>query len=219
MTDEIWNELLLLGHRKLFRPGHILLHQGADASSVIVLTEGIVRVWQSDDQGRSLTMTLRGPGEVLGEYGVLLERRRSASVAASTRCAGHTVSAAAFQRFAERHHLTATVLQLAVERLEQREHLDAGLAHLRPESRLAAVLVALAAEVGSPSAEGIRVDLGMPREHLAVMASMSRSLALQVLRQLQAAGLVLPGRQHVTIVDLPKLTAVAAGESVQGLKP
>jgi CRP-like cAMP-binding protein len=211
MAKDIWSELVGFGRRRLFQPGHVLLQPGAPATSVIVLTDGIVRVRQGDEQGRRLTITLRGPGEVLGEYGVLLERPRSASVEAALRCTGYVVPAAAFRRFAERHELTSTILRLAVERLEQREHLDAGLAHLKPDARLAAVLLALVHEVGHETAEGIRVDLGMPREDLAVMASMSRSLAMDVLRDFQARGLLLPGRQHITLVDLARLAVLARG--------
>jgi hypothetical protein len=129
MAEDIWSELVGIGRRRLFQPGQVLLRQGTSATSVVVLTDGIVRVRQGDEQGRRLTITLRGPGEVLGEYGVLLQRPRSASVEAALRCTGYVVPAAAFRRFAERHELTSAILRLAVERLEQREHLDTGLAH------------------------------------------------------------------------------------------
>ncbi|MFI5729274.1 Crp/Fnr family transcriptional regulator [Kribbella sp. NPDC051587] len=206
---EVWEDLLACGRRRLFQPGHILMHQGSTATSVSVLTEGTVRVRQTDEHGHSLTIKLRGPGEVLGDYGVLLERPRSATVDAATRCTCYVVPAAVFRRFARQHELAGTVLRLAVERLEQREELDNTLAHLEPEQRLARILAAMAEEVGRPVPEGVRIDLGMPREDLGSMASMSRTLVYDALGHLQNDGLVLTGRQHLVVVDLAGLKALS----------
>lgn len=121
VTPAVWDDLTARGQTRRYRPNSVLLRQGESPTSVIVLSEGTVRVIRADEQGNATTLMLRGPGEVLGEMGVLCDRPRSATVVTVTACVGHAMAATAFRGFLDRYSLRQTAYALAADRLEQRD--------------------------------------------------------------------------------------------------
>lgn len=219
VSTDVWRDLLDRGRRRIYPSKAVLLAQGESPECVIALVDGLVKVVQSNECGDELTLMLRGPGEVLGEMGVLLGRPRSATVTAARRCVGVVLPAHAFRRYVERNRLETVIYQLTVERLNSHERLRADLVHLPPTGRVARVVSHLADEVGSPQgATGLLVELGMPRAELATMAAMRRSSVLSALGQLQSAGILTLGRRRLIVNDVVRLRAVARGEDFRGMK-
>jgi CRP/FNR family cyclic AMP-dependent transcriptional regulator len=73
---------LTVGAReRTYAAGETILDQGAPGAALFIITEGKVRVFQKTDAGeRDLRVMSRG--EVLGEYSVLTDLPRTASVVA-----------------------------------------------------------------------------------------------------------------------------------------
>jgi CRP-like cAMP-binding protein len=215
VSPEVWRDLIDRGHRRTYRSQAVLLAQGESPDGVIALVDGLVKVVQGNEAGDRLTLMLRGPGEVLGEMGVLLNRPRSATVTAVRPCTGVVMAAHAFRGFVTRHRLEPVVYRLSVERLNSQERLRADLAHLPPPARLARVVVYLADEVGHRDRSGgLVVELGIPKEDLATMAGMSRSSAFAALARLQADGIVTLGRRRLVVRDAALLRAAAQDDGV-----
>ncbi|GHJ40666.1 Crp/Fnr family transcriptional regulator [Streptomyces sp. TS71-3] len=212
-SSDVWRDLIERGRRRTYRSQAVLLAQGESPDGVIALVEGLVKVVQGNEAGDHLTLMLRGPGEVLGERGVLLDRPRSATVTAVRPCIGVVLTAHAFRGYVARHRLEPVVYRLSVDRLNSQERLRADLAHLPPPARPARVVIHLADEVGHrDGGGGVVVELGIPREDLATMAGMSRSSALAVLARLQSAGIVTLGRRRL-VVRNPALLRAAAQDA------
>jgi CRP-like cAMP-binding protein len=213
VSADVWRDLAERGRRRTFRRGSVLLREGESPDSVIALVDGLVKVTQINECGDELTLTLRGPGEVLGEMGALLGRPRSATVTAVRPCTGFVLPAHAFRGYIERHRLESVVYQLTVERFNSHERLRADLAHLPRVARMARIVSHLADEIGHPHGDdGLVVELGMVRTELATMAAMSRSSAFDALSQLQAAGVLTLGRRNLVINDVAHLRAAARDE-------
>ncbi|MFB7983526.1 Crp/Fnr family transcriptional regulator [Streptomyces vinaceus] len=216
VAPDVWRDLIERGHRRTYRSQAVLLAQGESPDGVIALIDGLVKVVQSNEAGDHLTLMLRGPGEVLGEMGVLLDRPRSATVTAVRPCTGVVMAAHAFRGYVARHRLEPIVYRLSVDRLNSQERLRSDLAHLPPLARLARVIAHLAGEVGHQDGGGsVVVELGIPREDLATMAGMSRSSALAALARLQSEGIVTLGRRRLVVRD-PALLRAAAQDDAAG---
>ncbi|MBK3545588.1 Crp/Fnr family transcriptional regulator [Streptomyces sp. MBT60] len=213
VSTTAWHDLIERGRRRIYDSKKVILAQGDSPEDVFVLVDGLVKVAQSDEHGNNLTLMLRGPGEVLGEMGVLLGRPRSVTVTAARRCTTAALTAHTFRSYVDEHGLRNAAYGLAVERFTACERLQSDLRHLPPTGRIARVVTALADEVGRPQGQGyLLVDLAMDRTELAGMASMSRSSALAALGRLQSVGVLRLGRQRLTIIDPARLRAVARGE-------
>ncbi len=175
-----------------------------------------MKVVQLAEGGAALTLTLRGPGEVLGEMGVILDRPRSATLEAVNSCSGRVLGARAFLASLDRLGLVPTVYRLAVDRMHHVEQLRTDLVSLPPAARVARVILHLAQEVGRPGTDGTLVELGMPREELAAMAAVGRSTAAPALRRLQEQGVLDLARTRLVVRDVEALEAAARAEGPDG---
>jgi NTE family protein len=68
---------------RTFRKGDVLWHAGDDATELLVLLSGELEVWGTGSDGARLLLGHVGPGECVGEMGVMLDERRSATVVCS----------------------------------------------------------------------------------------------------------------------------------------
>ncbi|WP_133305610.1 Crp/Fnr family transcriptional regulator [Streptomyces sp. AcE210] len=212
VPEHAWRALVEQGRRVVYRRGAVIYRQGDRASSVTLLEDGTVKVLQVTEGGAGLTLTLRGPGEVLGEIGVILDRPRSATLEAVNPCSGHVLGARTFLAGLDRLDLVPTVYRLAVDRMHHVEQLRTDLVSLPPAARVARVILYLAVEVGRPSKGGTLVELGMPREELAAMAAVGRSTAAPVLRRLHMEGVLDLARTRLVVKDAEALEAAARAE-------
>ncbi len=189
-----------------------MFHQGESSDFVIALTEGIVKIVQLAEDGTETPLALRGQGEVLGEIGALLDKPRSAAVKAVSECVGYVLPAHAFRGYIDRHGLNPTMYRLTVQRMHENEHLRTALTRLSPQARVARVIEFLATEVGESADDGtVVLRLGMSRDELAAMASMSRSSAMAVLRELHEARVLELGRERLVVRDSSALTKLSEG--------
>jgi CRP/FNR family transcriptional regulator, cyclic AMP receptor protein len=167
---------------------------------VIALMEGTVKVTEAWPDGTVFPLALRGAGEALGEMAVLLDRPRSATVTAASRCVGHVIAAHAFRGFLVRHRLQAALYQLTVDRMRDSERRRSELVHLPSVARLARLIDRLRDEVGVQQAGATLINLGMSRAELGVMAGMSRSTVVAALTELQALGAIKLGRRRIVVM-------------------
>ncbi|MFJ9085563.1 Crp/Fnr family transcriptional regulator [Streptomyces sp. NPDC102384] len=209
VSSGTWQELVGRGRQAHYRRGAVLLGQGDRAESVIALSEGTVKVTQVTEVGAALTLMLRGPGEVLGEMGVILDRPRSATLVAVSHCRASVIAARVFLECLNQLDLVPAVYRLAVDRMRHTEQLRMDLVSLPPAARIARVVLHLALEVGRPSRDGLSVELGMPREELAAMAAVGRSSAVPLLRRLHEEGVLELNRARLTVRDISRLEEAA----------
>jgi CRP/FNR family cyclic AMP-dependent transcriptional regulator len=74
--------LSLLCRQRTFKAGDALMRQGEVSQYMYILTEGHVRVERNGDRGLALVLAELGPGDVVGEMGLLDREPRSATVLA-----------------------------------------------------------------------------------------------------------------------------------------
>ncbi|MGH3563079.1 MAG: cyclic nucleotide-binding domain-containing protein, partial [Mycobacterium sp.] len=92
--------------------GSYLFHQGETADALYVVRNGRVQVLQNDHQ-KEILVTELGRGEVVGELGLLIDARRSASVRAVRDSALVRITKAQFDKIANSGVLGALVRVLA----------------------------------------------------------------------------------------------------------
>jgi CRP-like cAMP-binding protein len=212
ISDSTWKELLNGGTRRSYSPGAPLMHQGGEPGFVVALLQGTVKVTEYTRAGQDVPLALRGPGEVLGEVGLLLNQPRTASVWAVTRCVGHSITASAFRSLVERDSLTDALHRFALERSRQKEAHIQSLLCDSTEVRMARFLARLAREVGQPQPRGTVIHLGMDRAELGLMLRMSRATAIEALGALKGLNLIHCARKYIEVPDIDMLELYATQE-------
>jgi len=83
LPTDVLIRLAEVGERRLFRAGDVLLRQGEPSTSLHIIVAGQVQVERERADGTSLVLSAFGPGEVVGEMGLLDDAPRSATVIAT----------------------------------------------------------------------------------------------------------------------------------------
>ncbi|MFD4501330.1 Crp/Fnr family transcriptional regulator [Streptomyces sp. NPDC058457] len=196
------------GHPRGWARGEVLMREGEEAHSVVLLTDGLVKVTVDSANGYTSLLALRGPGELLGEFSCIDGRPRGATVTAMRRSEGAVLAAEAFLRLLERDPgLCLSVLRSVVGRLRDSDGLRAEQGARTTRARVAGLLVKLAVQYGAAAPETLpgAVAVQVNQRELAAATGASRESVVRCLRAMQQEGLVATRRGRTVVLDLAGL--------------
>ena len=197
---------------RTYLAGTIILREGDAGDTCYVLEQGQARVTRQHADGRTITLTNLGPGEIFGELAMFGGEVRSATVEAVQDVRAVAILAGDLKRLLNEHPEIAVKLLGALgEKLREANARIARQSFQKVSSRVAGVLAELA-ETGS-RAGALRGRTGKadgpPREvvvhstqaDLAQLAGTSREAASRFLATLQRAGVVTTRRGRIVVHD------------------
>jgi len=180
--------------------GAALMHEGDPTDHVLVLLSGWVRVYTNARDGQVVLLALRGPGDVIGELAALRGEPRSTTV--------ETLQPTEFVQFTHDTFLAclydrpaigiALVRQLA-GRLIDSEAARVNFATMDVAGRVAALLVRLADQHGSPSPDGIVVRMPLTQQDIGDSIGGSRRAVARALQTFRERGMLVTGRRSFVL--------------------
>ena len=195
--------------------GSIILREGDPGDTCYILQGGRARVTRQHADGRTITLTNLGPGEIFGELAMFGGDVRSATVEAIDDVEAVAILAGDLKRMLNEHPEIAVKLLSALgEKLREANARIARQSFQKVSSRVAGVLVELAETGSRPAARPLPgAKDGVPREvvvhstqsDLAQLAGTSREAASRFLATLQRAGVVTTRRGKIVVHDPPAL--------------
>jgi len=204
-----------IGRWRTYRRGDRLFHEGDRSDAVYLVVEGRARVFTSTEEGNEVTLTVRGPGDLVGEMGALDPGApRSATVVALDPLRCRVVAADDLRTFLEQHPRAAlALLNLVIGRLRDSDRRRAEFGSYDATRRLARVLVETWGSPGSTGSTGsprrAPAGLALSQSELAGMIGASRESVARGLAELRRRGLVATGRRTITIRDADALRLYA----------
>lgn len=201
------------GERR-FAGGDVIVRRGEPGTSLIVLVHGQLRVGATSSEGKELTIGLLGPGDVLGEMAVLDGKPRSADVVAMAPGLILTLERGAVLPFLqERPALLMRLLTILCERLRKADAALEDLALASLPTRLARLLLLLAAEHGvEMPGGGIRLRLHLSQGDLANLVGATREGVNRLLRRWREEGIVGEQDGNLVLIRPQALRALLAGD-------
>jgi CRP/FNR family transcriptional regulator, cyclic AMP receptor protein len=183
--------------------------EGDPVRYVGALLQGRVKVSRVDVDGNTTVFAVRGPGELLGEIGVLSRDRRSATVTAIDRCELSIIEAERFSELIRELGIERPLLAHLSRKIEDNNRLRSEIAGRPAGVRLARALVHLAnyAVRCMVASEDSAIDLGLDQEDLGNVVRLSRQTVSIELTKLRELGLIETPRGHVVVADLRGLRA------------
>lgn len=190
--------------------GEFVFVAGSPADAINLLASGRIKVIHETDEGREVILRLIQPGEIFGGAGVWGADGYPASAVALEPAVVLRLPAREVTDLAREHpeFALALVAELAA-RLREAETRIQELQTERVERRIARALLRLADKLGRKTARGIEIDLPLSRQDLAELAGTTLSTASRTLSAWQQQGLILAGRERVTILQPHALVALA----------
>lgn len=207
LTQAELTALESIGSLTWFSPNSLIMEENEVTDYVLLLLTGHIKVVKTD---HNRTMTVRGPGEIVGEIATFLDRPRSASVYSIGRVSARHIPARDWLQFL-REHPRAMFAQLRTlaQRLTETTAKTAETL-LGSEQKLAKALMELLVS-GVGEAEAGSVALRFNQRELADLAGISRESVVLVVRGFKKAGIVSTGRHLTRVLDQELLKAIADG--------
>ncbi|MFF4450507.1 Crp/Fnr family transcriptional regulator [Streptomyces sp. NPDC001502] len=204
--------LLGLGVQVRYAAGDVILREHEPSSHAVLLREGIAKVVVTAETGHEVILGLREGPDIVGEMAALDGQPRSASVIAKTDVMTTIVTAAQLNRFLEKHpEVLRSLVRILMTRLRQSDQARLDMASQTVLRRIAAQLVVLAEQLGTPSGGPDSPSLTLPvtQSELAAMIGASREAVAKALNLLRKHDMVTTSRGRIAVIDLPALQVLA----------
>ena len=210
LTGDRERALLALGVRRALPSGRVLFRQGETATSHIeILLRGYVKVTTVEEGTESL-LSIRGPGDMLGETATLTGDARTATVRASGPVVAVVITRADFRRFLDRYPDVAVIMAATMaSRLRWANRRRSEFTAYSADIRLARLLVDLGTTYGEPVPEGVRLGALLSQPELASMVGIAEATAQKAFSDLRRRGLIKTGYRRIIILDLEALRAIS----------
>lgn len=190
-----------VGRPQSFRRGDFLMTAGAPSGEVLLIESGSVKVVLAAENGSELIAGIYGPGELIGELGVMSGRPRSATVVAHLDGSAVHVPRESFLRLLEHDRdILVLVNDTLRRRLHNADHRQLAIASRDVPTRVAAQLLAWAKAYGEDTGAGLLVR-GLTQRDLAQVVTASEKTVESALKLLRSAGLLKTWRRSYLLPD------------------
>jgi CRP-like cAMP-binding protein len=177
---------------RFYTRNDIIWHQGDPGEAVLVLAEGLVKVFITSASGDEMVLATMSPPDTLGELSLVHRGTRSASTRAIQDTQAVALTRDTFTDLMRRHpDLADNVMHLLGALLQRTLAQASDLVFLDLPGRVAKLLVALAEEQAGGSEQGV-VQLQVKQADLANMVGGSRPAVNQILKSFEERGFIEP---------------------------
>jgi CRP/FNR family transcriptional regulator, cyclic AMP receptor protein len=194
-----------------FRRGEVIFHVGDPGDALFVIVSGEVKISLPSETGDEAILATLRPGDVFGELALLDGAPRSASASALSPTETVVLPRDRFRELiaTETGVRDALLASIAGELRRLTTHVEE-LHFLDITGRLAARLVRLAQESGTPLADGsLRLRTNLTQGDLAAMVGCTRQSVNKLLGQFTDDGLLRLERDAIVVTDVEGLSATS----------
>ncbi|HEY7933442.1 MAG TPA: Crp/Fnr family transcriptional regulator [Solirubrobacteraceae bacterium] len=200
-----------LGIRRAFPRGVALMFQHEPGERVMLLLAGRVKVTRVAGDGREMLLSIRDPGDVLGELALIDDEPRLATVTALEPVQALIISPSTFRQHLESTpRVAVALLEVVTRRFRETTLKRSQSTQSDTMGRLAARILELADRYGEPAGTDVRVISPLSREDLAGWTGASRAGVAHALRELRELGWVHTERRTLIVRDIDELRTRAA---------
>lgn len=210
LSDEALDVIVSTGQFCDVGKGEFLFFAGDPAVDAHFLISGQVKIVQETDDGQEVILRLIQAGEIFGGSGGWGAPTHPATAVALEEATVFRLPSSALATLIEQvPSFAKTVIQELSGRLREAEARIRELQVERVERRIARTLLRLASKMGRKTTDGIQIDLPQSRQHLAELSGATLSTVSRVLSEWDRQGLIVAGRERVTIVRPHELVVIA----------
>jgi CRP-like cAMP-binding protein len=182
--------------------GSVLFHEEQSSDHVVVLLRGAVKVTVCDEEGRESLLAIHGPGDLIGELGAIESEPRFGTATALEPVEALVVPATVFREIvAARPAAAEMVMHVLGNRLRDSGRKRAEFGTRAAGARIAARLLELADRFGVRVEEGIRIELPLTQDEIAMWTGCSREAVTKAMHTMRESQWLKTGRRSILILD------------------
>jgi CRP-like cAMP-binding protein len=205
--------------RQMVRQRHekddYLFFEGEPAEWLVFVAEGRVKMIKHSESGRETILSTFGPGQIVGEVGVLVGEAYPATAQALEPTVTLALRRDEYVALVQRHPgLAWALIEELGRRLLRAHETIRSLAVEKVERRVARVLLRMANTAGErledASAPGaVRITVPLSRQDIADMAGTVIETAIRTMSKFQKQGLIETREGHIVLLKPHRLVALA----------
>jgi len=187
-----------------------LFHKGDASDECYAIVTGALKASSTSPEGKEMTFSVMGPGEVFGEVAMLCGGRRTATVQALDASELLVIRRRDLLPLFEREPRIAIASMAALaERLANVSELAEDHRFRNLPARLARKLVALSESYGSPEGDSVVIELKLSQTELGNMVGATREAVNKQIRAWEKDGVVQHEAGRLQLLDLAQLEALS----------
>jgi CRP-like cAMP-binding protein len=198
--------LLELGTHRGFPRGAVLMYEGEPGERAMILEEGRVKVTRIEPGGHETMLSIRDPGDVVGEVSLIDERPRLATVTALERVRALVIASSVFRAHLERTpRVAVALLEVEMRRFRETTLKRSQFAASDTTGRLAARIIELSERYGAEREDGIEIDVALTQDDIAAWTGASRAGVAKAFQTLRELGWIETHRRRLVVRQLDAL--------------
>jgi len=197
--------------RRTLERDEYLFFEGDPAEWLILVTQGRVKMIKHSESGRETIVATFGPGEIVGEVGVLVGEAYPATAQALEPTVTLSLARTEYVALVRRHpDLSWALIEELGRRLQQSHEAVRSLAVEKVERRVARVLLRMANTAGERLEGGaVRITVPLSRQDIADMAGTVIETAIRTLSKFQRQGFLETREGRIILLKPHQLVAIA----------
>lgn len=210
LSESERKELLDLGTRQRIRPGTVLLRAGETGTAAILILHTFVKVSVPTPSGHEALLSVRVPGDLVGEIAVLNDQPRTATAVSCGPGLVSVIPSARLKEFmSSRPGVTIQLAGMVADRLRWSNERRVDAAAYPATIRLARVLSEMAMRHGVRTPRGIEIGVLLTQSELAALVGVSAVTVQRALRLFRDRGLIATGYRRFLVTEPGRLRAAA----------
>jgi CRP/FNR family transcriptional regulator, cyclic AMP receptor protein len=210
MQPEELDAILGFATERRVRRGQMVVQRGETGSSMMAVLHGRVRISAVNADGKEITLNVINPGEVFGEIALLDGQPRSADAYAVEDTLLLVVERRHFLPFLTSNPaLVSRLLTVLCDKLRSTSLALEQIALFDLETRLARLILKLAADYGRPSPDGTRIEMKLSQRDISNLVASSRESVNKQLALWRDSGVLTLEGGYIVVRRTEELQAVA----------
>jgi CRP/FNR family transcriptional regulator, cyclic AMP receptor protein len=202
LSEEDLEAIAEVSVSRRYQAGEVVFREGDGGDTCYIVRSGLARAVRQHSDGRSITLSHFGPGDIFGELAMFDEEPRSATVDVIDALEAVAIPGRDMQRLMREYPEIAVKLNTALaQRLRATNERLARQSFQTVQSRVAAVLAQMVAAARSGNEGESDVVIALTQADLAKLAGSSRESASRFLASLERSGVITQGRGRLTVHD------------------
>jgi CRP-like cAMP-binding protein len=186
--------------------GASLFSEGDPCTGLFLVASGKIRIFKMSPAGREQVLAVEGPGSSFAELPVFDGGNYPASASAMEQTEVLFISRKDFQNYCREHpEVALKVIAVVGSRLRRLVGIIEELSFTTVRQRLIALILRLTQQSGTPSRQGVRLELTKSHQDLAAELGTVRELVSRNLSRLQAEGFLEVDGRRIVVKDLAGL--------------
>jgi CRP/FNR family transcriptional regulator len=207
LDDDELNKIVTLIVRKHYSKGEIIVLEGSNSESLIIINSGQAKAFRNTLEGREHILYIFSEGDFFGEKNLLNKHEASYNVEALEDTDICMINKKDFQQLLREYpDIGLKIIQELSNRLDKLESTIESMSNKNVEIRVNSVLLEFAGKYGKNHSKGIMIELPLSREGIANYIGLSRETVSRKMGILQDEGIIdMIGNKKVIVLDLEAL--------------